>query len=175
MNKRNEKGWRGAWLLAAVAAVCMVGAAGYLWANDEPAGRQSQEDVLQELLKDSTAEPMIITREIPDEVSVPVVEPVDPKANTQLTVREGDPVINRQGRLGKDTKGTALFVYESDGAALNEPPLILLPCQKLEKMEQLAKKKPNAKFMVTGEITVYHGKGYLLLRKAMLYHDLGQF
>ena len=166
-----------------MAAVLAAGAGGLLRANDEGAGqtgtepetKKSQEQVLQDLLEESAPRPMIITPDISGEVSVPIVEPVDPKAKLPLTVREGDVVINRMGRLGKDTKGTLLFVYEADATDLSEPPLILLPCLKLEQMELLAAKKPNVKFMVTGEVTVYHGKGYLLLRKVMLHRDLGQF
>ena len=141
----------------------------------EPASPKSQEQVLQDLLEEKSPGPMIITDNISDEVRVPSVEPVDPKTKPPLTVREGDVVINRMGRLVKDAKGTLLFVYESDAANLSEPPLILLPCMKLEQMELEVSKKPNAKFTVTGEVTVYRGKGYLLLRKAMLHRDLGQF
>lgn len=141
----------------------------------EPSPPKSQEQVLQDLLEEKSPGPMIITDEISNKVRVPSVEPVDPKAKLPLTVREGDPVINRMGRLVKDAKGTLLFVYESDATALNEPPLILLPCMKLEQMELVAAKRPNVKFTVTGEVTVYRGKGYLLLRKAMLHRDLGQF
>ncbi len=179
MSRKNKKVWPVVMVL--VVAGLLTG--GLLRANDEGAGqtgtepetKKSQEQVLQELLEERSPGPMIITRDISDEVSVPIVEPVDPKAKLPLTVREGDWVINRMGRLGKDAKGTLLFVYEADATDLSEPPLILLPCLKLEQMELLAAKKPNVKFMVTGEVTVYHGKGYLLLRKVMLHRDLGQF
>ena len=185
MNKKNEKTWRVGWVLV-LAVVLAVGAGGLLRANDEAAGGQSdkgaeeetkksQEEVLKELLEESSPGPMIITHDIPDQVSVPVVEAVDPKAKLPLAVREGAWLINRQGRLGKDAKGTLLFVYEADGKDLSEPPLILLPCQKLEQMEQLASKNPNAKFMVSGEVMVYRGRGYLLMRKVMPYNDMGQF
>ena len=180
MSRQNKKVWPVAMVLVMAA---LLGAS-LLRANDEKAGqagdsepakKKSQEDVLEQLLDEGSSRPMIITRDIPDEVRVPIVEPVDPKAKMPLLVREGDVVINRMGRLGKDRKGTLLFVYEADGRSLSEPPLILLPSLKLEQMERLASKKGDAKFMVSGEVTVYHGKGYLLLRKVMLYQDLGQF
>ncbi len=179
MNRKNTKVWRVSTVL--LLAALLTG--GLLRANDEEAGQEpgkpapkkSQEQVLQDLLEERSPRPMIITHEISNQVTVPIVEPVDPKAKLPLTVREGDWVINRMGRLGKDAKGTLLFVYEADATDLSEPPLILLPCRKLEQMELLVAKKPNVKFMVTGEVTVYHGKGYLLLRKVMLHRDMGQF
>lgn len=184
MNRKNKK----VWVIGLVLIVAGLLATGQLLrANGdgaeepvkeqakEPSPPKTQEQLLQDLLEEKSPRPMIITDEISNEVRVPSVEPVDPKAKLPLTVREGDVVINRMGRLVKDAKGTLLFVYESDATALNEPPLILLPCMKLEQMELVAAKRPNVKFTVTGEVTVYRGKGYLLLRKAMLHRDLGQF
>ena len=140
-----------------------------------PDTEQSQEDVLEQLLQDASPEPMIMSRFGSDEVREQAVQPVDPKTRVPLTVREGDVVINRLGRLDTDSAGNPLFVYEADGTALSEPPLILLPCQGLEQMERLNQKSPDARFAVTGEVTVYHGKGYLLIRRVMLFRDLGQF
>ena len=135
----------------------------------------SYEQVLQELLKDPSPQPVTRPAQGSDEVTIPSVQPVDPKAKAPLIIREGDWVINRLGRFHSDPKGSPLFVYEADGSALTEPPLILLPCRKLELMEQLAKQRPDAKFLITGEITAYHGRGYLLLRKVILHRDMGQF
>lgn len=198
MNKKNKK----IWVLVMILIVAGLGAGGQLLrANDdeasgegakdqikkeevqegvkeedkEPSPPKTQEQILQELLEEKSPEPMIITNELSEEVTVQPVASVDPKTKRPLMVREGKMVINRMGRLGKGAKGAMLFVYESDATALNEPPLILLPCLKLEEMEQITAKKPHAKFTVSGEITVYHGKGYLLLRKVMANRDLGQF
>ncbi|NIA07097.1 MAG: hypothetical protein GWP14_05600 [Actinobacteria bacterium] len=158
--------------------VISLAVVGLLHAQDDsqssPADK-SQEEVLQGLLKDPSPEPVTRPAAGSDEVTVPSVKPVDPKAKSPLIVREGDWVISRLGRFQQDSKGSPLFVYEADGTALTEPPLILLPSRKLELMEQLAKQRPEAKFLVTGEITAYHGKGYLLLRKVMLQRDMGQF
>ena len=178
MKKQNYRTWRIAWLLPLVLAIG-TGAVTILYAqqDSEPApspDQKSQQEVLQELL-DPSPRPITRPAEGSDEVTIPSVQPVDPKAKTPLLVREGDVVINRLGRLHRDSKGSALFVYEADGTALSEPPLILLPSRKLELMEQLVKQRPDAKFIVTGEITVYHGHGYLLLRKVMLQRDMGQF
>ena len=202
MNIKDYRTWRTSWVL--VLAVAMgTGAVGLLYAQQakpasplasgrsplgeaegshglggqpsQPATSKSQEDVLKELLKDTLPKPLTSPEQGSDEVKTPPVKAVDPKAKIPFIVREGDVVINRLGRLDKDAKGSALFVYEADGSSLTEPPLILLPCQKLEQMEGWAKQKPDAKFAVTGEVMVYHNQGYLLLRKVMLYRDMGQF
>lgn len=181
----NDKEKMNSWVM--LAGVVLLGLAavmtGMALAQDEPAAQpaeqpnapKSQEDVLEQLLKNSSPEPIITSRFGSDEVTKPTVVAVDPKTRIPLQVREGDVVINRLGRLDADPASQAVFVYEADGKALDEPPLILLPCQNLELMERLAKATPQAKFLVTGEITVYHGKGYLLLRKVMLHRDMGQF
>jgi len=179
MNTKNHTKWQVIWLLV-LAAVIGLGAVSLLHAQQAkqpspPAATKSQEDVLKELLKDTMPKPLASPEQGSDEAKTPPVKAVDPKAKVPFIVREGDVVINRLGRLDKDAKGSALFVYEADSSALTEPPLILLPCQKLEQMEGWAKQKPDAKFVITGEITVYHSQGYLLLRKVMLYRDMGQF
>ncbi len=113
MNKKNEKTWRVGWVLV-LAALLAVGAGGLLRADDEAAGeegeksaeeaKKSREEVLKGLLEESSPRPMIITHDIPDQVTVPVVEAVDPKEKLPLVVREGDWVINRLGRLGSWTR-----------------------------------------------------------------------
>ena len=127
------------------------------------------------MLQDPTPKPITQAAQGSDQVTIPSVQPVDPQAKSPLVVREGDVVINRLGRFHADPKGSPLFVYEADGSALTEPPLILLPSRKLELMESLAKQRPGARFLVSGEITVYHGQGYLLLRKVMLESKMSQF
>ena len=164
--------------LLVLVLVIGMGLVGLLQAQQDsqssPADK-SQEQVLQELLKDPTPQPITQADQGSDEVTIPSVQPVDPKAKVPLIIREGDWVINRLGRFHADPKGSPLFVYEADGTALTEPPLVLLPSRKLELMEQLAKQRPDAKFLVTGEITAYHGRGYLLLRKVILHRDMSQF
>lgn len=169
-------------LTLAIATVLLILATSLLHAQgqeqDQPPPQPSQdpqEKVLQKLLKGSSSKPLIITPEALDQAIVEPVQPVDPKVKLPLPVREGDFVINRIGRLVTDAQGRALFAYEADAANLSEPPLILLPCQNLELMEKEAAEEPGAKFVVTGEITVYKGQAYLLLRKAMLERDMGQF
>ena len=159
----------------AIAAVLALATAGLLLAQSDHPSDESQEDVLESLLDSSSTKPLIMTGDIPNRPTAAAVKPVDPKAKPPLTVRENDFVSNRLGRLVTDDRGLLLFAYEADAANLSEPPLILLPCRNLELMEKQLKKKPDSKFIVSGEITVYKGRAYFLLRKANLERDMGQF
>ena len=161
--------------VSALVAVLAFSTAGLLRAQTDHPSDESQEDVLQQLLDDGSTKPLIMTPDIPDAPTAPAVKPVDPPAKPPLTVRENDFLVNRLGRLVTDDKGRLLFAYEADAANLSEPPLILLPCRTLELTEKQLAKKPDARFIVTGEITVYKGQAYLLLRKANLDYDMGQF
>jgi hypothetical protein len=81
---------------------------------------------------------------------------------------EGHYISNRRGRLVKRANYW-LFIFESDGKALSDPPLKLLPNRWLEKMESdTTSSHQKIIFQVSGEITVYHGENYLLLRKVLI-------
>ncbi len=60
---------------------------------------------------------------------------------------------------------------------LGEPPLRLLPCQLLERAMALsARPSPTRqRFRVSGPVTVYRGREYLLLRKLFIERDVRQF
>src|SRR5690242_17077239 len=52
---------------------------------------------------------------------------VKPDAPRVPVVREGTLIIDRLGRLTHTDKGQAEFTFESDGKALRDPPMLLLP------------------------------------------------
>lgn len=83
-----------------------------------------------------------------------------------LLKHEGDLITDRVGRL--ESAGTAWeFHFESDGRALNDPPMIILPNSNLAKMEAANKQSgQDLRFRVTGMVTTYQGRNYLLVEKA---------
>ena len=129
---------------------------------------------------------------INDRVAAPAAEPVTPVVNPDMALTPAvtanapnAPVAVRRlekealqgvGRLIKDEKNNAIvFVFDSDGAAMTDPPINLLPNLLLESMEQINAKSPRgAKFKIVGEITEYNGKNFLLLRKVSEIRDLNQ-
>jgi hypothetical protein len=92
---------------------------------------------------------------------------IAPGAPTLTVLREGTPIVNRVGRLtvGAENKPSE-FVFESDGQALRDPPLIVLPNLKLMIMEDAARNNTREpRFRVSGVVTEYRGRNYLLLEK----------
>lgn len=90
----------------------------------------------------------------------------EPIANPQLS---GGIIYDRIGRLNRTNDGRWEFRFESDGAALLDPPLIALESGKLETMENIDRKSSgHARFRITGLRTVYKGKGYILIEKFLV-------
>jgi hypothetical protein len=94
---------------------------------------------------------------------------VAPGAPTISVLREGSVIVDRVGRLTRSTDGQrAEFTLEADGKALRDPPLIILPNQKLMLMEEAVKTSSrDLRFRVTGLITEYRGRNYILLEKVV--------
>jgi hypothetical protein len=63
------------------------------------------------------------------------------------------------------------LILEADGAALQDPPLIPLPNLKLTALENAAGDHHDTRFRVTGVITEYRGRNYILLQKVVVMAD----
>ncbi len=79
-------------------------------------------------------------------------------------------IVDRIGRIAYDPDDKYwLFVFESDGKSLLEPPIAILPSKLLEIVEQtLQKSSQPVKFRISGQVTRYQNKNYLLLRKVLI-------
>ena len=103
---------------------------------------------------------------------------VKPHAPVVTVMREGTPVVNRVGRLTQVSgpEGTrAEFTFESDGQALRDPPLVLLPNLRLMAMEDAVRGATrDLRFRVSGVVTEYRGRNYLLLEKVTVVQDVTQ-
>ena len=128
-----------------------------------------------------------------DAGGIPVVESVKPKGpgtnessasvaplpdKSVLSRQRGSIVVDRLVTVIPTGKGRWLQVrFESDNT-LREPPFSLLPCQMLRNAELIvasAEKGKTLRLRITGLLTFYKGKRYMLLRKAILERDLGRF
>lgn len=88
--------------------------------------------------------------------------------------REGYYIKDRLGRLVFDyNDNTYKFILESHSEELAEPPLIVHPNQLLEVIEQMVGKSGRLQFRVSGMVTKYQNRYYLLMRKVMMVYDRG--
>jgi hypothetical protein len=101
---------------------------------------------------------------------------VQPGAPAVTVLREGTYLVDRLGRLTRSADGsTAEFTFESDGAALQDPPVVIVPNLKLMAMEDAANAiNRDLRFRITGMVTEYRGRNYVLLEKAVVVPDATQ-
>ena len=140
--------------------------------SSQPAAPNDPETILNALDK-LPRSPIIPPKQFSDEAVLPGGSEAE---ETPYRLRaQGLPVINRLGRIvGEGTWWK--FIFESDGDPPGEQPVRLLPCRELEWMENASNNGKRAvKFLVSGELTEYHGRNYLLLRKVLVDQNLNQF
>lgn len=100
---------------------------------------------------------------------------VAPNATTMPIIREGTFITDRTGRLTKSPDGHDEFTFDSDGQAMQDPPMIILPNLKLQLMEQAVQgANRDLKFHVTGMVTEYQNRNYLLMERVMVVPDIVQ-
>ncbi|UCD75568.1 MAG: hypothetical protein JSV91_01360 [Phycisphaerales bacterium] len=84
-------------------------------------------------------------------------------ARQENLLREGTVVLSRRGRLRRDSGGAWVFVFDADATGLADPPLTLLPCLLLERMENYVRRAgDNAPTLLSGHVYVYEGRNYLM-------------
>ncbi len=100
----------------------------------------------------------------------PAVAPVTPAVPL---VREGTHLVDQLARLTRSADGqTDTLTFTTDAKTMRDPPMILLPNLRLVTMEQqqLGLTK-DVRFRVSGTVTEYGGRNYLLIDKAVVVQD----
>lgn len=98
---------------------------------------------------------------------------VAPGATSTTVLREGTFLVDRTGRLtrGADAQSWE-FTFESDGRAMKDPPVVILPNLKLMAMVDAVKNaNRDLRFRITGMVTEYNGRNYVLLEKVLVVPD----
>jgi hypothetical protein len=97
-------------------------------------------------------------------------------AQPQNLRREGDYIRDRLGRLTKSADGNQMeFTFESDGRTMQDPPVVILPNLKLMAMENAVNSSNrDLRFRITGPVTEYKGRNYILLEKVSVVQDVTQ-
>ena len=81
--------------------------------------------------------------------------------------RDGQYINGVAGRLERDGAWWT-FVFESDSPETPQPPMRLLPNQKLENMTRAQEASTEGiVFEVSGELTLFGSRNYLLVRKSL--------
>ena len=141
-------------------------------APDKPDAPAGIDDVIRDLLKDKPGRAIVLpasrNEAVKDSDGV-----VAPGVNSPAARARGDIVVDRLVRMIPAAPGRQWSVvrFEADNA-LTEPPMRLLPCQKRARAETL---EVDGLLCVTGRVTFYNGRRYLLLRKVLLQRRLGRF
>lgn len=180
--------------LIAMASVATLACAVTLWAQSattQPSGEQNKsaapakkaattqpqaQQVLDRLMRQAPPTTPLKAMPAPQSIRKPKPQPsVAPikGSRDQRLMPEGTYVSDRRGRLVKQGSDW-LLAFESDGKVLADPPILLLPNRWLEKMETDVTASPDAMiFRVSGEVTSYRGRNYLLLRKVLIERRAG--
>lgn len=98
-----------------------------------------------------------------------------PPQQSRSAWKDGQKVIDRLGRAIYDPLDQSwTFIFKADSDSLAEPPVVLHPCRLLEFMERnMQQSTRDAQFRVSGQISKYQGRPFMLLRRVMVAYDLG--
>ncbi|QDV90353.1 hypothetical protein RAS2_14320 [Phycisphaerae bacterium RAS2] len=145
----------------------------------EPRREPSAAEILRELSRDAgdTPRPVILPSR-PGQDRTSAIDPTALPANAVGAIvpklyPDGYRIVDRPGRLTREGDYYTLS-FESRGQGPVEPPVRLLPNRLLEDMEIVTSgaTKPVV-FLVSGEMTAYHGVNYLLVQKLLTQPNLG--
>jgi hypothetical protein len=143
------------------------------------AGRTSAQNVLNNLLAHHISrpveqlvqiKPMRFARAIPD-----LPQPAGVRQNAALP--EGSYIWNRPGRLlFNGPLHEWIFIFQADNSHSSASPLIMLPCQLLERMEDRSSHGgTEIEFRISGRITQFNGRNYIFTTYENVAHNLGRF
>ena len=148
-------------------------------ATSRPASRPvdpevSADTVIRQLMSGRARRPVL-----PTTTTGPASQPATPapaEIVKPLPMPPGAMIVDRVGRLIKDRASSWWqFHFSSERDVLYEAPIRVLPNRMLEAMETILEnsQRSRVKFHVTGEITTYRGKRYLLIRRMLVKRDVG--
>lgn len=145
----------------------------------QPRREPSAAEILRELSRDSgdTPRPVILPSR-PGQDRTSAIDPTALPANAVGALvpklyPDGYRIVDRPGRLTREGDYYT-FSFESRGQGPVEPPVRLLPNRLLEDMEIVtAGATRPVVFLVSGEMTAYHGVNYLLVQKLLTQPNLG--
>ena len=101
-------------------------------------------------------------------------DPIVVAGDNNVGWKDGHMIVGRVGGLIYDAEERCwLFAFGADAESLAEPPVVLHPCRLLEFMEGTLERSLRQEYCVSGQITRYQSRNYMLLRKAQAVYDSG--
>jgi hypothetical protein len=141
----------------------------------QPSGGETT-DLIAQMMRDRTGRAVKIAPS-PRRKAEENVESVAPAGQTPFHPGKRDLVVDRIVRIIRDPESSWWEArFESDNT-LREPPLRVLPGLRLEwiKMTMNQSGKSDLRLRVSGDITYYKNKRYLMLRKVLRQRDMDEF
>ena len=129
------------------------------------------ESLLNSMLKPPVNSGRVITPlPNPDKIDAGSGKAIAPNAPAVKLLREGSSIVDRIGRLTKSAEGQQWeLAFDADGKTMQDPPLIILPNLNLAAMEAaVTGASRDLRFRVTGSVTEYKGRNYILLEKVVV-------
>ncbi|MCC5830723.1 MAG: hypothetical protein JJU36_14850 [Phycisphaeraceae bacterium] len=137
-----------------------------------PSGQEDADDAIRRMEQTRPENPPIAPQprgatHTPPGVRVPynpAVVGMLPGTEQPTLRREGEFIVNRRGRLVRSPDGQhAVFTFDQQRASRADPPMIILPCQLLQNMEDLVRDRgDDLSFIISGQIYTYRGANYLM-------------
>ncbi len=103
-----------------------------------------------------------------------IVRPEALKGGTEF--KQDSILTGRTGIIRKKPDGQWTFAFDAIGRNASEVSLDLLPCEALERAQvKAARRRGRIRFSVSGIVTKYKGKYYMLLQSAKQVYNYGNF
>jgi hypothetical protein len=133
------------------------------------------DDLIRKLLEERPGKPVLLPAE--SEAKIETLPSVSPAVAKQLPQAFGAMVADRVVYFSTEAgSGWSTVRFVADNTLL-EQPIRLLPCRQVLTAKNLSTNKleRNIRLRVSGELTRYKGREYLLLRKVTRERDMHQF
>ena len=147
-------------------------------ATTKPAKPPAPDQLLNSMLKPSDTGKILQPGPESPKYDATSDKAVAPNAPPMKLRREGTTLNDVVGRLTRAADGQQWeLALDSDGRAMQDPPLIILPNLNLAAMESAVNNASrDLRFRVTGVVTEYKGRNYILLEKVVVPPEqVGQF
>ena len=144
-----------------------------------PATQEAADSALDRLLEPTRPQPATTNQALapapgaqPDNATGRGSAAVAPDTPRRMLLPEGTYVIDRLVQVRHSVDGRGLeIVFVADGivpAAAVDPPMLLAPNLNLQTVDAVFRQDPEHRYRVTGRVTEYRGRNYLLLEKVVV-------